>query len=147
VLCGGCASPPQTPPVSPDAPVAQLEYSGFEIYKAAGVSAYLAKVDGVKVWTLKGSMKGAGWRGKWGDYANVFELTPGVHNFEVTINQGSPLTIELNARAGHNYRLCAHNYDKVTTSLYIEDVSTGEVVSGHRPEKVEAEPRRAPRKW
>jgi len=147
VLCGGCASPPQTPPVSPDAPVAQIEYSGFDIYKVAGVSAYLAKVDGVKVWTLKGSMKGAGWRGKWGDYANVFTLTPGVHTFEVTINQGSPLTIELNARAGHNYRLCAGNYDKMTTSLYIEDVATGEVVSGHRPDNMGVEPRRSDRKW
>jgi hypothetical protein len=135
LLCGGCASPPQTPPVSPEAPVAQLEFSPHKTYKVDGVSAYLDKVDGVKVWTLKGSMKGAGWRGKWGDYANVFELTPGAHTFEVTFNQGSPLTIELNARAGHNYRLRAHNYDEVTTSLYIEDVSTGEVVSGHRPGK------------
>jgi hypothetical protein len=145
--CGGCASLPQTPPVSPDAPVAQLEFSAHKTYKVDGVSAYLDKVDGVKVWTLKGSMKGVGWRGTRGDHATVFELTPGVHTFEVTFNQGSPLTIELNARAGHNYRLRAHNYDEVTTSLYIEDVSTGEVVSGHRPEKVEAEPRRAPRKW
>ena len=147
VLCGGCASLPQTPPVSPDAPVAQLEFSAHKTYKVDGVSAYLDKVDGVKVWTLKGSMKGVGWRGTRGDHATVFELTPGVHTFEVTFNQGSPLTIELNARAGHNYRLRAHNYDEVTTSLYIEDVSTGEVVSGHRPEKVEAEPRRAPKKW
>ena len=144
VWCGGCASPPQTPPVSSDAPVAQLEYSPF---KVDGVNVYVNKVDGVKVWTLNGSMKGVGWRGKRGDHATVFELTPGVHTFGVEIDIKHPLTIELNARAGHNYRLRAYNYDEVTTSLYIEDVSTGEVVAGHRPENVGAGPRRAVRKW
>ena len=87
--------------------MAQLEYSGFEIFKVTGVSVSVDKVDGVKAWTLrKGPMKGVGWRGKWGDYAIVFELTPGVHTFEVNINQ-HPLTIELNACAGRNYRICA----------------------------------------
>jgi hypothetical protein len=141
-------------PVLPNAPVAQLEFSGHKIFKVIGVGAEVDKVDGVKVLTLsKGWMKGVGSRGDWkwgGDNAIVFELTPGVHTFEVTIDNGSdihglPLTIELNARAGHIYRICAHNYDRVTTSLYIEDVSTGEVVSGHRPEKVDVEPRRAGR--
>jgi hypothetical protein len=146
VLCGGCISSRKMAPVLADAPVAQLEFSPHKLYKVDGVSAYLDKVDGVKVLTLK-RVKGVGWRGKWGDYAIVVELTPGVHTIEVTISRSYPLTIELNARAGHIYRICAHNYDKVTTSLYIEDVSTGEVVAGHRPEKVEAEPRRAGRKW
>jgi hypothetical protein len=46
-----------------------------------------------------------------------------------------PLTIELEARAGHNYQVCAYACDANTVSLYIEDIITGEVVSGHRPEK------------
>ena len=135
VLCGGCISVPKMAPVLPDAPVAQLEFSALKNYKVNGVSTDLAEVDGVKVLTLNGWMKGVGWRGKWGDYAMVLELNPGVHTLEATINRGYPLTLELNARAGHNYRIWAHNYDEVTTSLYIEDVSTGEVVSGHRPGK------------
>jgi hypothetical protein len=45
------------------------------------------------------------------------------------------LTIELNALAGHNYRIRSYVYDVQTTTLYIEDIDTGEVVSGHRPEK------------
>jgi len=150
VLCGGCISSRKMAPVLPDAPVAQVEFSPLKIHKVDGVSANLDKVDGVKFSTMKDQMKEVGWRGKWGDWTYVFELTPGVHTFEVTMHNASdilgfPLTIELNAHAGHIYRICAHNYDKVTTSLYIEDVSTGEVVSGHRPEKVEAEPRRAGR--
>jgi len=137
-------------PVLPDAPVAQVEFSPLNIHKVEGIAADVDKVDGVQFSTLKGRMKEVGWRGKWGNWTYVFELTPGVHTFEIIIHNGSdfpgfPLTIDLNAHAGHLYRICAHNYDKVTTSLYIEDVSTGEVVSGHRPENVGVEPRRAGR--
>jgi hypothetical protein len=128
-------------PVLPDAPVAQLvEFHGHKVYKVVGIQPHVDKVDGVKVWTVKGWMKGVGWRGKWGDYAIVFELTPGVHTFEVHLmrnHEAYHLTIELNARAGHIYQIRGYNYDRMTTSLYIEDVSTGEVVSGHRPEKAD----------
>jgi hypothetical protein len=78
--------------------------------------------------------------------AYAIELPPGRHILDVRVTGGEPegdrtirvlqaLTIELDARAGHNYRVCAHAYDANTVSLYIEDIITGEVVSGHRPEK------------
>ncbi len=71
------------------------------------------------------------------------ELPPGLHSFEATVftmveNKQNPfktpLSIELNAVAGHNYRFGVQVYDKDTTSIYIEDINTGEVVSGHRTE-------------
>jgi hypothetical protein len=76
----------------------------------------------------------------------AIELPPGRHILDVRVTGGNPegdrtirvmqpLTIELEARAGHNYRVCAYAYDANTVSLYIEDIITGEVVSGHRPEK------------
>ena len=78
--------------------------------------------------------------------AYSIELPPGRHILDVRVTGGEPegdrtirimqaLTIELEARAGHNYRVCAYAYDANTVSLYIEDISTGEVVSGRRPEK------------
>ena len=78
--------------------------------------------------------------------AYAIELPPGRHILDVRVTGGEPegdrtirimqaLTIELEARAGHNYRVCAYAYDANTVSLYIEDIITGEVVSGHRPEK------------
>jgi hypothetical protein len=79
-------------------------------------------------------------------HAWAIELPPGRHILDVRVTGGNPegdrtirvmqpLTIELEARAGHNYRVCAYAYDANTVSLYIEDIITGEVVSGHRPEK------------
>lgn len=76
----------------------------------------------------------------------AIELPPGRHILDVRVTGGEPegdrtirvmqpLTIELEARAGHNYRVCAYAYDANTVSLYIEDIITGEAVSGHRPEK------------
>lgn len=78
--------------------------------------------------------------------AYAIELPPGRHILDVRVTGGEPegghtirvmqpLSIELEARAGHNYRVCAYAYDANTVSLYIEDIITGEVVSGHRPEK------------
>jgi hypothetical protein len=76
-----------------------------------------------------------------------WELAPGLHAFEIKSaiplkGEASsskefrlPLTIELNALAGHNYRIWAHAYDEKTISLYIEDINTHEVVAGHRPDK------------
>jgi hypothetical protein len=78
--------------------------------------------------------------------AYAIELPPGRHILDVRVTGGEPegdhtirvmqpLTIELETRAGHNYRVCAYAYDANTVSLYIEDIISGEVVSGHRPEK------------
>jgi hypothetical protein len=89
-----------------------------------------------------GHFKGRGNNGR----AWAIELPPGRHILDVRVTGGNaegdhtirvmqPLTIELEARAGHNYRVCAYAYDANTVSLYIEDIISGEVVSGHRPEK------------
>jgi hypothetical protein len=78
--------------------------------------------------------------------AYAIELPPGRHILDVRVTGGGPegdrtirimqaLTLELEARAGHNYRVCAYAYDANTVSLYIEDIDTREVVSGRRPEK------------
>ena len=90
-----------------------------------------------------------GFRGGQGSGNNevwwTWELEPGLHTFEVIVMRGksksdqdpldTPLIIELNVRAGHNYRINAYVYNEVTTWLYVEDIDTGEVVAGHRPEK------------
>lgn len=89
-----------------------------------------------------GHFKGRGNTGR----AWAIELPPGHHILDVRVTGGNPegdptgrvmqpLTIELEACAGHNYRVCAYAYDANTVSLYLKDIITGEVVSGHRPEK------------
>ena len=76
----------------------------------------------------------------------TWELGPGSHTFEVIVMRrkskskqinpfDTPLIIELNVHAGHNYRINAYVYNEVTTWLYVEDIDTGEVVAGHGPEK------------
>lgn len=99
------------------------------------------KIDGQDFWIT--GFRGGRISGK-NDEVWIWELGPGLHTFEVLVNSkskskrepmGTPLVIELNARAGHNYRINAFIFNEETTWLYIEDIDTGEVVAGHRPEK------------
>lgn len=141
MFCNGCISKGPISYVTPGEPVALVE---FVLKKSQPMESRVVprlRVDGR--WALQ--FKHRGYDG----HAFAVELPPGRHVLDARITrsksgaregdttfvENQPLTIELEARAGHNYRLCGYAYDPKTVSFYIEDIDTGEVVSGHRPEK------------
>ena len=145
LMVGGCVSSPGISYVRPDEPVALFEFA-YRSENGSFPPLFIDKVDGKGLW------KGIIWRGSnRTSHSHAFQLTPGPHTFDVQMIPAKhgpggvwgekgrfepiSLTIELNALAGHNYRIRSYVYDVQTTTLYIEDIDTGEVVSGHRPEK------------
>ena len=139
VCCGGCKTSMPISYVSPNDTVALVEIMSSAKQKNQSASLlWLRYING------KSPVRSRGNNGS--TYA--YELTPGHHVFDLrrlgpmrkgdkTFLLNQPLLIELEARAGHNYRINAHIYDADTVSLYIEDIGTGEIVSGHRPEKAD----------
>ena len=143
MICTGCMTLPISY-VAPGDPVAVLE----NVYRQEGPSSNPTMPLFINVAHVDGRGHTHFKLRSWNRRAWAFELPPGPHILDVrvvrqlpkgehdtTFTLGQPLTIELEARAGHNYRVCAHAYDAKMVSLYIEDIITGEVVSGHRPEK------------
>lgn len=139
VCCGGCRTTVPISYVSPNDTVALVEImSGAKEGTHSAPLLWLRNIDG-----------NAPTRSR-GNNGNIYayELTPGHHIFDLrrlgpmkrgdtTFLLNQPLLIEMEAGAGHNYRINAHIYDENTLSLYIEDIDTGEIVSGHRPEMQE----------
>jgi hypothetical protein len=140
MCCGGCMTSRPISYVAPSDPVALVEV----VYRTQRPR-QATEPPPLMLRYVDGKTPGIG-RGHNGS-AYAVELTPGRHVLDVriieqirpkgdrTILMNQPLVMELDARAGHNYRIYAHVYDANTVSLYIEDIITGEVVSGHRPEK------------
>ena len=145
VLLAGCRTPVESLRVTGDSPTASIEVAGpqsvWKSTKGDPLVVFFSKVDGQPFW-------------KYAKTASSLCLPPGKHTMDVFTGpvgprtakakrQGfdptRPLSIEIDAKAGHNYRINAWAYDELSTSLWIDDIDTGECVTGRRPD-MEAKP-------
>jgi len=140
VLLVGCRTPVESLRVTSDSSTASIEVAGrqsvWKSTKGDPLVVFFSKIDGQSFL-------------KYAKTVSSLRLPSGKHTLDVFTGpvgpetakakrQGydptRPLSIEIDAKAGHNYRINAWAYDELSTSLWIDDIGTGECVTGRRPD-------------